>query len=216
MPYISYRKPNGRSGRQYKGRWSQRDSPRSSGRPVLRYRQHELGVIETTMVADPNSTGSVASVTPIPQGDDVAFRHGNTVILRRVVVSGSILRAGSGSNTKVRYVLFRDNLGTTTQPVLTDVFKDATQFFSNKVRLGDPQSMARFTILWDWFTILNNSTDRPNTWFHMDKKLNSLCMFTGTASTDEGKGNLYLIQASSEPTNDPAVLGSVQVWFTDT
>ncbi len=46
-------------------------------------------------------------------------------------------------------------------------------------------------------------------------KINSHCFFTGAASTDEGKGSIWLIAISNEGTNVPDVTGEVIIKWID-
>ncbi len=51
--------------------------------------------------------------------------------------------------------------------------------------------------------------------FKWSQSLDHHIFYTGTAATDEGKGNLYLFIASSEATNDPGVSVDCMVKYID-
>ncbi len=169
----------------------------------------------TAWTADPNTTGAVLNLITMIAGDDFDERSGRKVKLFSIAHKGSITMNGSATDTMVRAVVVRDNLGTTTQPSIADMFGSASNFFNNLPRLDDPQTNARFTTLYDkWFALGLDSAH-----FRMPvksyKKIGSHVTWTGTANTDEGKGTLYLMIASSEVTNDPIVNVVTTIKFID-
>ena len=153
----------------------------------------------------PNTTGEVQQLTNISQGDNVNERQGNAITLKSLKLAGTVTLHASASGSHVRIMIVRDNLGTTTPPVIGDMFSSVLQFNDNKHRLAAPQVVKRFTVLYDRFYMMDTSGLGTIKAIKFSKVLNSKCYFTGTASTNEGKGNLYLFIASNEATNDPVV-----------
>ncbi len=177
----------------------------------------ELGRVRVDMDTTPSTTAVVQNVSFVAQGDDVFERHGRKIHAKSVSISGSMQKNATSTGTKVRFMLFRDNLGTTTAPSLTDVFTDENDFFDNKHRLVNESPMKRFTILWDKFIILNENFDGEFTIasFKFSKKLNFDILYTGTGNTDEGKNSLWFMSASDEATNVPGVTGDIVFKYSD-
>ncbi len=215
--FSKYPRPSKRR-RVYKAR-----SARSQGYPVSGsrgsrsgYRRNvELKTISTNFTVDPNTTGAVLHMTGIAQGLDVDERIGNQITVRRLVIKGSVIANATPASTKIRMMIVRDNSGNTTPPTIANLFTVVGDMFANKPRRGDAQSQARFTVLWDWFSITSSDTNSEGVWFDRTIKLNSRVRYDDTTASDEGKGALYLFSSSSEGTNDPIVAAACQVFYTD-
>ena len=120
----------------------------------------------------------------------------------------------SATDSLLRMMIVRDNLGTTTVPSITDAFSSVINFYQGKNALGDPQSRSRFTVLWDKQLDLGSNGDSAH-YFRFKKKMNHVCLFSGAAGSDEGKGALYLWIASNEATNDPVVTADARILYSD-
>ncbi len=180
---------------------------------VRRLLNVEYKVKGTSWTVDPNSTGAVVSLGAIAQGDDYQERQGRKIKIVSMRSKGCIQLNASATFTTVRCVIVRDNSGTTTQPTIGQVFADAAAMFGGKVSLSDPQSNSRFALLSDKFYTL--WVEKPFITFDIYSKAVWHMIFSGTASTDEGKGGLYLMIASNEATNDPVVSASTEIRFID-
>ncbi len=164
----------------------------------------EYKSIQISFTVDPNTTGAVVNLTPIAEGSGISERTGVKVKLYSMRIKGLVKLYASATNTYGRMVVVRDNIGRTTQPTIADCFGSATNCLNNHAPLDDPQTAARFSILYDrWFSLNSNTQEQ----FAVDKyrKIGSHITYTGALGTDEGKGNIYLFIVSSEATNDPAV-----------
>ncbi len=166
-----------------------------------------------TFTADPNSSGSVQLLSSIAQGIDVDDRIGNKIRAKSLKLSGMVILHASATETQIRMVIIRDNNGSTTRPVITDLYNLA-DFRSNQLKIGDPQTNSRFTVLWDKFIMLDAVKQR-SAQFKYSMSLDHHIYYSGPTTSDEGKGNIYLFIASSEPTNDPAVSAESQIYFID-
>ncbi len=177
----------------------------------------EVGRIRIVMDSTPDTTAVVQLLSAIPQGDDVDDRHGRKIHAESLMIRGSCAKNTASTVTFIRLFIFRDNLGSTTAPTLTDVHIDEAAFIQNKNRLANEQPMKRFTVLWDHLIILNESFDGQVTGAAFKKfiKLNHNILFTGTAVTDEGKNSLWLMSASDEATNVPSLTGDIIFRYTD-
>lgn len=165
----------------------------------------------------PSTTSVVQNLTGIGQGDAPNQRTGSKIHLKHVSVSGSIVKNTSFPFTKIRMIIFRDNLGGTTPPVIGDIFSSEDDFHDNEHRQPEEQPMARFTVLWDKYIILNEGFDGQTTAaaFKFSKRLNSTVLFSGSASTNEGKNSLWLMSASDEATNTPSLTADIVVKYSD-
>ena len=160
---------------------------------------------KTTVASTPAAaTVSIQNLTAIAVGDDYDDREGRKIRLKSVQLKGSAEINASATATKLRVMVVRDNNGSTTAPVIADLFANDAAFYDNKPHNDDPQTNARFSVLMDKFYILDTAKQRM-VGIRGYRKLNSHCYFSGSASTDEGKGSLWLLSASDEATNTPGL-----------
>ncbi len=174
----------------------------------------EYRTITTAFTADPNSSGAVVNLTAIAQGDDIANRQGNKIRAKYIKCKGTIVINASATTSVLRMMIVRDNNGSTTIPAITSLFTDVTTFFNNNNKLGDPQTNSRFTIMFDRFVQLD-AVNKSQAVVNWSRTLDHHIFYTGTAATNEGKGNMYLFIASNEATNDPVVTVDAMVKFID-
>ncbi len=174
----------------------------------------EYKVIRTGFTTDPSSTGSVTNLTAIAQGDDIDERDGNKIRVKYIKFSGSVTLNASASDSRVRIVVIRDNNGSTTQPAITDLYTTASGYANNQMKVSTPQNNSRFTVLYDRLLIMDAGHGLTQQ-FKWSSSLDHHVFYTGTAATDEGKGNLYLFLASNEATNDPVMAATCNVMFID-
>ncbi len=179
--------------------------------------QREFGRIRVALDATPDTTAVIQNLAPIGQNDDVGGRTGRQIHAESISIRGSLVKAATSAGVTVRFLLFRDNLGSTTPPVLTDLFFDENDFFNNLHRIDSEQNMKRFTVYWDKFIILNEGFDGQTTLasFKYYKKLNFKMIFTGIAATNEGKNSLWFMSGSGEASLVPAVAGDAIFKWTD-
>ncbi len=174
----------------------------------------EYHSLSTVFTADPNTSGSVQNLTAIAQGDTVNARQGEKLRVKHIEVGGIITLHASATNSQVRMMIIRDNNGSTTAPSISSLFANATTFFTNRLKLGTPQTNSRFTVLWDRYIIMDAGHGLTQK-FHWSSGLDHHVFFTGTSATDEGKGHMYLFIASNEATNDPVVAANATIKWID-
>ncbi len=174
----------------------------------------EYKTVTVTFPVDPNSTGSVTNLSAIAQGNDIANRQGNKIRAKYLSVAGNVSMHASATESQLRLMIVRDNLGTTAQPAIADLFTDVGVFRSGRNKLGDPQSNSRFSILWDKYILLDaiNNTQVKINW---SSSLDHHIYYDASAATDEGKGNVYLFLASDQATNDPILVCDSMLKFID-
>ncbi len=174
----------------------------------------EYKSIRVTLPTAPTNTPVITPVSAPAQGDDFDDRQGRKIKLFSYRLKGRVTVNASATGSFYRVVILRDNNGSTTRPVITDVYPDAAAFNGGIMPLDDPQTNARFSILSDNLYPLSISgvNIRP---INIYKKLSSHVYFTGTGANDEGKGMLYMITSSNEATNTPSVLVDIVTKFID-
>ncbi len=177
----------------------------------------ELGRIRVTVDTSPDTTAVVQNISFVAQGDDVGDRHGRKIHARHLSIQGSVVKAGGAANTKIRMLVFRDNLGSTTAPTLADLFTDENDFFDNHHRLINEQPMKRFSILWDKYIIINETFDGSLNVvsYKFNKKLNFDILYTGTTASNEGKNSLWFMSGSNQVSAVPASTGDIVFKFSD-
>ncbi len=177
----------------------------------------EKSFLRTVVDSTPDTTAVVQNIAIPAQGDDDNQRIGRKIHAEKIEIGGRIIKHSTASSSSVRYIIVKDNSGTTTAPVVTDIFENETDFFSGAPRAHNAQALKRFTILWDKHMIINEAFDGNASMpkIHFTKKLNLNILFTGPAITDEGKNNLYLISGSDEGTNVPAVVADTVFTYSD-
>ncbi len=165
----------------------------------------------------PTTTATVQNVSALISGAGAAGRNGDKVHAKSISFQGSYLKNGASVSTLMRFMIFRDNEGTTTAPTLAEIFDSESDFFDNHQRSVGIQPMKRFTVIWDKMIVMNESFDgqaTAGTW-KMKKRLNFNILYSGAASTDEGKNSLWLMTISDEATNVPSVVGDIVFEYTD-
>ncbi len=174
----------------------------------------EYKSLNTAPPVDPNTTTSITNLTAIAQGDDFNARNGRKIRAKYLRYRGSVIQHPTAVSTGLRMMIIRDNNGSTTQPALIDLFASEANFFNNQNKRGTPQQNSRFSILYDKYISLSDS---GTTAAHFDFKipLDHRIYFSGSGSTDEGKGAIYLLSASTEATNDPILSANCMVKWID-
>ncbi len=164
----------------------------------------EYKSLRTAFGTTDSTTMAIKNLTAVGQGDDYVNREGRKVRAVALSIKGSVVQHASATTTCWRVIVARDNNGSTTTPVDGDLIS-AANLFDGKNKNDDPQSNARFTVLMDKVIQMSDSGSRR---FTVDRyiKLNHHQYFSGTATTDEGKGAIYAFTASTEATNVPTVV----------
>ncbi len=179
--------------------------------------QREVKRVKVTIDSTPDTTAVMQNVSAVAEGLGSNERNGRMIHAVGVQIGGITAKNPTATFNALRFVLFRDNLGTTTAPVVTDLFDSESDFFDNKPRTEHIQKRKRFTVLWDKHIILNESFDGNVSAksFKFSKKLNFRILYSGSAITTEGRNSLWLISGSDEATNVPSVDADIIFKYTD-
>jgi len=167
----------------------------------------DVKLVRTEIDTTPDTTAVIQNVSLVAQGVTASGRVGRKIHAQSMELKGIIASNATATFNSYRIILFRDNLGNTTAPTRGDLFESEDDFFNNKPRNNNVQNLKRFTFLMDRHIILNESFDADISArsFNFKKKLNFNILYTGAASTDEGKNSLWVISGSDEATNVPSV-----------
>ncbi len=177
----------------------------------------EIGRVNADLATGPSTTSTVQLISSTASGSDISSRDGRKIHAESIEISGNVAMNATAIFSIYRMVLVKDTAGTTTAPVITDIFQDEDAFFQGEPRLPNPQPLKRFVVLWDKVITLNENFDgqRQVKAFKMKKKLNFDVYYSGTNATDEGKNSLWLIQGSDEATNVPSVNAAFVFSYSD-
>ena len=216
MPHRKHRSYKGRSRPQRRaitygqiGSKIYRDVAKLKRLINVEYKSHLFGLSSVA-----STTPNIQNVTAIAQGDTFSQRDGNKIRSFSLSFRGHVRQNPSATLSFARVMLIRDNNGSTTQPVLADLFSDAASFYDNRHKLDDPQTNSRFTVLFDQHFGLS-AVGPEILEFEWYTKLDHHIFFTGTAATDEGKGAIYSIIGSNEATNTVVVDADTVYKFID-
>ncbi len=178
-----------------------------------RERDHVITDLTTPLT----TTTDIINLCAIGQGDETNERVGRKVHIESISIRGTVFKNAASIFSRIRFVVVRDNLGSTTAPVAGDLFGSVSDMFDNKHQLVNEQALKRFTILWDKFIILNENFDGQVTCkaINFKKKLNHNMLFTGAASTDEGKNSIWMFSISDEASNTPVVNADCRITYSD-
>ncbi len=143
--------------------------------------------------------GAVASVSALSQGDGIGARHGNSVLAKSLHLRLSIEGAAT-PHTQFRMMMFMDTMGLGTIPSPGDVLASIGSSYSTTTNLTIINAYQfRFKILLDKvITLSENGKNIANRNFYV--KLNNHIKWTGTAGTDEGRNQLYVLYISNRVT----------------
>ncbi len=170
----------------------------------------EYKSFQTVVDASPDTTGNVANLSAVAQGDDADDRDGNKIRPFSLQIKGNLIIHTSAVATTVRFMVVQDRSGTTTAPAITDMFASATVFAAGQPSLQTPQVNSRFKVISDNFYMLQDNGQQVRQ-VNIYRKLHGHTYYSGAAATDEGRNNYWLFTASNEATNVP--LSSVRAVF---
>lgn len=174
--------------------------------------------IDNNFTLSPDSvTGAVSYLTPVPQGDDIAQREGNSIKIQRFLAKGIVRWNSSATGPQaVRVLVVRDlqNPGATitVSDVLETIGTVSAPFqqldFINKQN-------GRFTVVDDQlFTVDQYNPIVP---FEMNSAHDCHVFFRGGTNTvaSAGNGAYFMLAVSDYAATVPVVISSTRLYFTD-
>jgi len=142
----------------------------------------------------PYSSGSVAPLTGVAQGDGDGNRTGNSIFARSLNVKGYVQHNTSGDAIQiVRVALVQDTqqIGDTA-PVFSDIY-EGTDVNSHL----NSETVGRFKILYNQVLILDQ-VNAPLRKFEINKAMRQHIRFNGNGAGDVQKDGIYLVMVSSQ------------------
>lgn len=146
----------------------------------------------------PTSSGQQVAVTSIAQGDLIANRTGNSILLKKVYIRSHLQLHSSASQSIFRLVVVRDKQQVAdASPSYETVFSPGGGVLSAL----NTDNLGRFEVLYDKSFVVD-STD-PLVPVEVCVPTSSHVRYNGPGSMDINKGGIYVVCASNEPTNAP-------------
>ncbi len=143
----------------------------------------------------PTTSGAIANLTQIPQGDSLNTRAGDKVLVEKINVRCNIL-ATATSNW--RYIVFRDRFNTGTTPVVGDVLANPT--VASPYSTINVIQQKRFTILMDKVMSFSSAGSLSGT-FKRILNVNQPTYYSGSSATvNQAAGQIYLLVVSDVAT----------------
>jgi hypothetical protein len=173
----------------------------------------EVKEITTSSTGTVSSTGSVTSMVAIAEGDDISNRTGRKIHLKSLQIRGFALNNDltTSDASIVRLMIIRDNSFGSTAPTIANVLQGGQAY---GLRAQEVEKKYAVTVLYDKFMGLDVNS-RNQILFEKYKKLNSMVVYDGTASTSSNKGALYLLLVSNRSSDLPTVNCQVRVRYSD-
>lgn len=171
----------------------------------------EAKFLDVESSLSPTSSGNVAYIGSVAQGDDVSNRDGRSIRPFMYEYNAQITLHASATRSSMRCIVFQDSECIATTPVITTLLVTA----STVAMYNLLTSKGRFKIILD--KTYNVDTDDPLITDYGKERMSGRILFDGTGATDAsaGKGALFVCFISNEATNAPAVVWQHRLHFKD-
>lgn len=175
----------------------------------------ELKTHDQTLSLTNITTGhSITHITAIAQGDTVATRTGNAVILKKLNFRGGFTESSMTDGNHYRLCIVQDKQQVAdTDPSISDIFNPS----SPNTVLPNVNSLERYRVIWMSNSIGGTNTKTgfgPSSWEY-STNLNVRVGYNGTAGTDIQKNGLYFIVLSDDVSDTVDFSGIVRLQYTD-
>ncbi len=174
----------------------------------------EYKTIRTAIPSPASTTSVITSITGIAQGDTTNTRNGNKIKVMSVQLKGAICANDSANTTLYRMLIFSDNSGEATAPVITDLFDSASDFYQGKLKSDVQNKNTQYRVILDLILPFSNSGKQCDVLKYYNK-IHRHVYFTGVNSGDYGKGAIYMITSSDQGANTTTVNADCFVKFVD-
>lgn len=170
--------------------------------------------LEYTPTLTPTTSGTMTQITQIAQGDQANQREGRSVLLKSLLIRGTITQDVNDTSTynMIRMIIFQtknDNDAPTVAKLLdgSATYLDPLNLdYSHNVRILNDKV---FRLYPKW------SGDHQQIFFKRYFKLNTHCQYDGTGSTQVKAGNLWVALVSDVASYGPSVLLNMRMRYTD-
>lgn len=170
--------------------------------------KHDFGNITTV-----NWSGTVIPLFGIPIGDLDSERTGNSIFVRYINTTGSIVKNASADFTTVTIKMFIDKqqIGDT-QPSSSDILETTGNAYSPFAKLNT-ETVGRFSIIHS--RTYNLNSDRPSCLFSIRKTLRHHVRYNGATGGDIQKGGIYLMIITDQQSTLPTITHDTRVSYYD-
>ncbi len=173
----------------------------------------ELKKFDTYSAGSIDYNGTVTLIDLPVQGTGSTNRIGNSIVIRRLELSGIVTLQGTSNFDTLRQMFVIDNMGVNA-PSIGEIL-DATVLGSSSavVALRNHGYSPRFKVIFDRLLKVTTGGGQQVTW-RTNINLNLTSYFLGAATF---KNQIYLVQVSNEGNllNAPLQYTSIRVHFTD-
>lgn len=160
-----------------------------------------------------SNAGQITNLSAIAEGDDVSQRKGNSILARSLYLQADVVGNAVNTTNMLRCIIFQDQENTGTDPTVADIL----QFTGSALAVESPLNIdhiARYKILLDKKFVFT-TTGHMRTNFKKYLNLHTHIKYTGTASTDIYRGQIYILWISDVATNDPSVTWNARLGYYD-
>lgn len=172
----------------------------------------EVHKVDFTNNGTASNTPTILNLTGIAQGDGIADRSGNSILVSYLSVRLWLSMNALASNSVIRVIVFCDKQQIAdTAPTAADVLSVSSNVLShyNATKVG------RFQIIADKCLKMNLASANQSQVIKIARKWNKHMRYNGTAATDIEKGGLYVLVMSNEPVNTVAFAYSIRLGYHD-
>lgn len=173
----------------------------------------EKNYFDSNDSTSPTYNGTLYKVLDMAQGTDVLQRIGNSILVKSIYLNASCAINASATKSLVRIVIFVDKMNQGSDPAVSDIISVTGNGFAPICPLNVDHT-SRYRILLDQkFALSNNGVQYRTYKKYLKTKFHA--KFTGSASTDVYKNQVYLLLVSDENTNAPLVNTCVRIGYYD-
>lgn len=166
---------------------------------------------DTAQSAAITTTGSIARISNIGQGDDFEDRQGRSIKVVSLAVNWQAEMSTAATGTLVRFMIVADMSADGVDPTLAEIL-DTVVVRSHM----DLNNSRRFKVLYNKLIALSDN-GASNKVFSKFLTLNHHVKYRGTDDTEgsAAEGNMYVLRLSDEATNTPTVGFNLRLRFID-
>lgn len=163
--------------------------------------------------------GTVTLLTPIPQGDNISEREGDSIKVQSIELSGGFFRdPASTSNEAVRMMVIRDLQNAGASPTAADILQavgTAYAPFQPIDFLNGNDLNKRFTVVFDHLTFVDPYHPTQIVDFKSNHDCHVFFRDTGSTVSSSGNGTYFLVVLSDAAANSANFYFTSRIRFTD-
>ncbi len=158
-------------------------------------------ITTTVSLQDCTFDGTITHLSAIAQGITLSNRIGQSVFTKSLFIRGCVSANATTANDLVRIIIFRDTQNTGTAPVPADVIQ-VVGLVTAPLTPMRREAHGRFRILYSSLMAFSNTGSQAKL-FKAYIPLKKHIKYTGAASTDEQKNQIYMLSLGSGNSNNP-------------